>query len=87
MAAFLFQFVWQIDDGEGVEGAFFDADAASYAKGFHNQWHTVFKADGFYLVSHRGTKAIARSTTTLGFASILIENSNSNHVFPTHLSI
>jgi len=81
MATFLFQFVWQIDDGEGVEGAFFDADAASYAKGFHNQGYTVFKADGFYLISYRGAKAVARSTATLGFASIFIENSNSNHVF------
>jgi len=81
MATFLFQFVWQIDDGESVEGAFFDADTTSYAKRFHNQWHIVFEADGFYLVSYRGTKAIARSTATLGFASILIENSNSNHFF------
>jgi len=81
MTTFLFQFVWQIDDGEGVEGAFLDADAASYAKSFHNQGYTIFKADSLYLISYRGAKAIARPTATLGFASILIKNSNSNHVF------
>jgi len=82
MATFLFQFVWQIDDREGGEGTFFDADSTSYTKGFHDQWHIVFETDGFYLVSHRRAEAMARSTATLGFASIFIENSNSNHVFP-----
>jgi len=72
VATFLLEFVWKVNDGEGVKWAFFDADAASYAERLHHYWLVVLKSNGFYSASYWWAKPIAYPATTFGFASILI---------------
>jgi len=43
VATFLLEFVWKVNDGEGVKWALFDADAASYAESLHHYWLVVLK--------------------------------------------
>jgi hypothetical protein len=72
VAALLFQFVCQIDDGDGFEGAFPDADSTSYAEAFHDLRLLTFEYDGFNFVSDWRTEPITWSTTTFGFTSLLV---------------
>jgi len=79
MAALLLKLVRKINNGESFEWALFDADAAPHAEGFYNERLLILKSNRLYPTSYWGAKAIAYPTTTLWFASILIEHSNPNH--------
>jgi hypothetical protein len=72
VATFLFQFGCQINDGDGFEGAFSDADSASSAEALHDLRFAGLEYDGFNLVSYWRAEAIAWSTATFGVASFLV---------------
>jgi hypothetical protein len=84
VAAIFFQFIRQVDDGDGFEWTFSHADTASYAEAFHDLRLVAFEYDGFNLVSHWRTEAIAWSTATFGVASFLVENRYPNHLSSIH---
>lgn len=87
MTTLFFQFVWQINDGEGVERAFLDAYPASYTEDFRNYRLLILETDSLNLVSHRRAEAKTRSTTTFGLASIFIKHGNSNHSFLSPVNV
>jgi hypothetical protein len=72
--AFSLKFLRQLDDVDGVEGAFLDADSTSCTK--------ILVDDGFLLscyefycippVQDFGTKAVARYTAVVRFAMFLV---------------
>lgn len=72
VAAFLFQLVCQIDNGDGFKGTFSDAYSTANTEVLHDLRLLVIEHDGFNLVSNWWTETIAWSTATFGFASLLI---------------
>jgi hypothetical protein len=81
VGALFFEFVGQVDYGQCLERTLSHADAATNTELLHHDRTFVFKAYGFNVASYWRTKPIADSTTTLGFASFFVKNSDSNHVF------
>ena len=79
MAAVFFEFVGQIYDADGLEGAFFDADAASAAKALDNYSLVSFNPYGFHSTAHHGAEANAELIAFFDFAFILIKYGNSRH--------
>ena len=79
MAAVFLQLIWQIDDADGFEGAFFDADAAATAQGFRYDRFVSLNSYCFYSATHHRAEANARLITLFHFAFVLIKNSYSRH--------
>ena len=70
MAAILLKFVRQVDDADGFEGTFFDADAASAAKCFRYDGFVAFYSYGFYSASYHGAEAYAELVAFFDFAFV-----------------
>ncbi len=72
MAAVFFQFVGEVDDADGFEGAFFDADAASAAQGFGDDCVVAFDSDGFHSAAYHGAEVYAELVAFFDFAFIFV---------------
>ena len=83
MATVGFKFVWEVDDVDGFEWAFFDADSASGAQRFNYYCFLVFKADSLHFGSHDRAETVTNSVTSFGFTPVCIKHSDSCHVNPT----
>ena len=79
MAAIFFQLVGEVDDADGFEGAFFDADAAAAAEGFCYDGFVSFNSDGFYSASNHGAEVDAEWIAFFDFAFIFIKYGNTCH--------
>jgi hypothetical protein len=67
------EFFGQIGDNEGVEWALDDADAATYAQGFRDQWLAtgVIKDNAFDAVAYRWAECPTFGVALLRLATIL----------------
>ena len=72
MAAILLQLVGQVDDADGFEGAFFDADAAAAAECFRDDGFVAFDADGFHSAAYHGAEVNAEVITFFDFAFVSV---------------
>ena len=70
MAAILLQLIRQINDADGFEGAFFDANPAAAAKGFRYDGFASFDAYGFHSAAHHGAEANAEGIAFFDFAFV-----------------
>jgi hypothetical protein len=70
VATILLKLIGQVDDADGFEGAFFDADAASAAKGFGYDGVIAFYSDGFYSAAYHGAVAYAELVAFFDFAFV-----------------
>ncbi len=72
MAAVLFKFIRQVDDADGFEGAFFDADAAAAAERFGDDRFVAFNADGFHSAAYHGAEVYAEVVAFFDFAFVSV---------------
>ena len=79
MAAVFFQLVWQVDDADGFEGAFFDAYAAAAAEFLADYDFVVFEAYGFNAASDHGAEFYAQLVAFFGFAPVGIHYGEAGH--------
>ena len=59
MTAILLKLIWKVDDADGFEGAFFDANPAATAKGLCDDGFASFDAYGFYFATYHRAEANA----------------------------
>ena len=79
MAAVLLQLVGQVDDADGFEGTFLDANAASAAEFLADDDFVVFEADSFHAAADHGTEFYAQLVTLLGFALVVVHYGDAGH--------
>lgn len=79
MAAVFLQFVGQVDDADGFEGAFFDADAAAAAKSLRYDGFVSLNSYGFHSAAHHRAEAYADLAAFFDFAFVLVKYGNSRH--------
>ena len=79
MATVLLQFIREVYDAYGFEGAFFDAYAAAAAEFFGEDDFVVFEAYGFHSTAHHRAEFYAELITFLGFALVIIHNGDAGH--------
>jgi hypothetical protein len=79
VAAVFLQLVWQIDDADGFEGAFLDADSAAAAEYFGYDGFAAFNSYGFHSAAYHRTEANAGLIALFDFASILVKDGDSRH--------
>ena len=72
MATVFLEFVGQVDDADGFEGAFFDAYPATATECFRYDGFATFNAYGFYFAAHHRAEANAQGIALLDFAFIFI---------------
>jgi hypothetical protein len=81
VAALFLQFVGKVYNGQSLERTLSNADTATNAKRLHYNRMIVFESDSLDLATHRWAKTIAYLTATLGFATIIVKNRYTDHIF------
>jgi hypothetical protein len=79
VTAVLFQFVWEVDDADGFERAFFDADSAAATEYLRYNGFVSFNSYGFHSAAHHWAEVNAGLVALFDFAPVLIENSDPRH--------
>ena len=79
MAAVFVQFVREIYDGYGFEGALFDTYAAAAAEFLGDENFVLFESYGFYAAPHHGAEFDAELITFFGFAFVMVHYGDAGH--------
>jgi hypothetical protein len=70
VTAFAFKLIWQVNYGQGFEGAFSDTYTTAYAQRLHDHRFIAFESYGFYLASNRRAEPVAYFSASLGLAFV-----------------
>jgi hypothetical protein len=72
VAAILLKLIWQVDDADGFEGAFFDAYPAAAAERLGYDGFVSFNFYGFHSAAYHWAEANAEGIAFFDFALVFI---------------